>query len=703
MKIKVLLLSVLFLSVLHANNVISGKVRSYETGEPLSGASILLLGTNRGTTTNHDGNFKLEKVKQGKHLIRVSYFGYKTEQIQISLPQDSNKLFEIDLEESAIDLDEVVVTGTRTEKSLKNVPVLTQVVNSKKIENLGVSTLQEVLEQAIPGIDFSQDGFGTSMKMQGLDAKYVLILIDGERLAGETKGNIDYNRLNASNIDKIEIVRGASSSLYGSNAIGGVINIITKRNLKPFELVLHSKISKYNELNYGASAAFKFGKFSSNTDYTSKSTEGYDLIPESPNSWTQEKFDDFTIRQKFSYKASDKIEFSAGGRYYQHEKFTASSRPVHPKNYDYAYNLKSKIIFDKSDNLNLSWSSDRFETYDVLERKNDKEELTYKHNYKSAKAIFNYKLVEKHFLTSGVEYNYESLLTSRIEGKNKSTSNVVFFMQDDITFSSLFTAIAGIRIDNHSEYGTNVTPKISLLYRWLPVNLRFSYGRGFRVPSLKERFMNFDHFGMFYVMGNENLKPETSDYFSLSGELIKENINLSMTLYANDLTNMIDAKWDPDDDSIIRYENVNKARIYGTDILLKVDLGKRFVVSGGYSFIDALDKTTDLQLWGTTHHSGRINLEYSFLKKNYSAHINLTGKVYGEKTFEEIDSDTNQKKSRIEDPYSLWNLTLNQRILKNYNLILGVENIFDHTDKINMRTISPGRKFFAGVKFLFEY
>jgi len=696
-------ISILLLSVIYANNAISGKVRSFETGEPLSGASILLLGTNKGTTTDNNGNFKLEKINRGTHLIRISYFGYKTKQLQINLPDDSKKIFKIVLKESVIDLDEIVVTGTRTEKSLKNVPVLTQVINSKKIENLGASTLQDVLEQAVPGIDFSQDGFGTSMKMQGLNAKYVLILIDGERLAGETKGNINYNRLNASNIDKIEIVRGASSSLYGSNAIGGVINIITKTNLKPFEFTLHSKISKYNELNYGASAALKYGNFSSTTDYTAKGTDGYDLTPESPNSWTQEKFNDFTIRQKFSYKVSDKIEFSARGRYYQYEKFTASSRPIHPKNYDYAYNLKSKLIFDKSGSLNFTWSDDKFEIYNVLERRNNEEDLTYKHNYKNAKAMLNYKLFEQHLFTSGFEYNYESLLTSRIEGKTKKTSNYVLFLQDDITFSSLFTTVAGLRIDKHSEYGTNLTPKISFLYRWLPVNFRFSYGRGFRAPSLKERFMNFDHFGMFYVMGNANLKPETSNYFSVSGELIKEDINLSVTLYANSLKNMIEAKWDPDNDSIIRYENVNKAKIYGTDILLKLDLGKRFVLSGGYSYINAIDKTTNLQLWGTTHHSGRINLEYNLIKKNYSIYFNLTGKLYGKKIFEQISTNTKLKESKKEEPYSLWSLTINQKFFNHYNLLLGIDNIFNHTDKINMRTISPGRRFFVGVKFSFNY
>lgn len=125
-------------------------------------------------------------------------------------------------------LDEVVVTATRAPLPLKSAPVLTRVIPAAEISRSGVITLQGLLEQELAGVEFHQAGYGQSLSFQGLDARYVLFLVDGERMAGETYGNIDYSRVPLSNIERIEIVRGASSVLYGSNAMGAVVNVITR-------------------------------------------------------------------------------------------------------------------------------------------------------------------------------------------------------------------------------------------------------------------------------------------------------------------------------------------------------------------------------------------------------------------------------------------------------------------------------------------
>lgn len=125
-------------------------------------------------------------------------------------------------------MDEVVVTATRAPLPLKSAPVLTRVIPAAEIRRSGIPTLQGLLEKELAGVEFHQAGYGQSLSFQGLDARYVLFLVDGERMAGETYGNIDYNRIPLSNIERIEIVRGASSVLYGSNAMGAVVNVITR-------------------------------------------------------------------------------------------------------------------------------------------------------------------------------------------------------------------------------------------------------------------------------------------------------------------------------------------------------------------------------------------------------------------------------------------------------------------------------------------
>ena len=136
----------------------------------------------------------------------------------------------------SVSMEDVVITATRTPLSLKQTPVITRVITARDMESRGVATIQEALENELAGVEFHQAGYGTSLSFQGLDARYVLFLINGERMAGETYGNIDYARIPVSNIERIEIVRGASSVLYGSNAMGAVVNIITKMPQKQVEV-----------------------------------------------------------------------------------------------------------------------------------------------------------------------------------------------------------------------------------------------------------------------------------------------------------------------------------------------------------------------------------------------------------------------------------------------------------------------------------
>ena len=213
-----------------------------------------------------------------------------------NLPADSM----MQEKDDPFNLDQIVVTATRSQKKLKDIPVITQVVTSRQIEERGVSTIQELLQQEVPGLNFQEVGFGTDIDIQGLGSKHILFLIDGERIAGENGGNIDYSRINLYNVDRIEIVKGASSALYVSQAMGGVINIITKSAKKKVEVnagvkytgnyetnfkdVDKSDLSyKYKKhldkpnLNANLALGLNLGKFTMNTDVLYKSADAYQL------------------------------------------------------------------------------------------------------------------------------------------------------------------------------------------------------------------------------------------------------------------------------------------------------------------------------------------------------------------------------------------------------------------------------------------
>ena len=151
-------------------------------------------------------------------------------------------------------LNDVVVTGTRTPKFLKDTPIQTRVINAKDIAKLDATNVQDLLQQELPGVEFSYAmNQQTHLNFSGFGGQGVLFLVDGERLAGETMDDVDFTRLNMDNVERIEIVKGAASALYGSNATGGVINIITKRNKQPWTLNVNARYAKHNEQRYGAS------------------------------------------------------------------------------------------------------------------------------------------------------------------------------------------------------------------------------------------------------------------------------------------------------------------------------------------------------------------------------------------------------------------------------------------------------------------
>ena len=177
-----------------------------------------------------------------------------------------------------LDLGEVVVTGTRTPKMLKDVPVLTRVISSKDIQKTDATNIQDLLQTEMPGVEFSYAmNQQVNMNLSGFAGQSVLILVDGERLAGETMDNVDFMRLSMANVERIEIVRGAASALYGSNAAGGVINIITRKTSEPWTLHLDGRWGHHNEQRYNGVWGLHRGIVSNSLAFSHTSSDNYNV------------------------------------------------------------------------------------------------------------------------------------------------------------------------------------------------------------------------------------------------------------------------------------------------------------------------------------------------------------------------------------------------------------------------------------------
>jgi outer membrane receptor for ferrienterochelin and colicins len=669
----------------------------YVTGtnsSTVAGATITLKGTTFGTVTDKKGYYKINKIKPGAYTLRVSYLGFETLERAVDILKGDNHV-DFCIRESNIDLNEVVVTGTKSEKTLKNVPVITQVISASKMLQLGITNVTDALQNMVPGLNVSHFGTLVSVTLQGMDAKYVLFLIDGERIAGEVNGDIDYSMLNLENIERIEVIKGASSSLYGSNAIGGVINIITKKINEPFDAKFYSRYSKYNELYSGGSIGLKQGIIGSRTSFNYSHTDGYDITPETSHDWTQNPYSSFSISQKFEITPSSRLSLVPYVTYYQFERGNVSARPAHDLYTDLMAGLKGQYYFGKN-SIDFSYYRDRYNTYDVLELLNNKRDTVSYDIIQTVRTQGNFHLSDKNNLTAGLEYNYENLFSIRIDKGLKTTGEAVFYVQEDIRLGDRWDLISGIRASQHSNYGLNAAPKISIMFKQGFLNFRVSAGTGFRSPDLKELYMDFDHFGEFYIIGNPQLKPESSRYISGSVEFSKPWNNSSVTVYSNELSNMITDRWLPDTVKLTRqYQNIASASVYGIDFISKQKIFNGFWLSTGYSYVHSHDNETQLQLYGTTKHSGNIAADYNFRKKDYSFTAQIYCKLMGQKFYEITTSGTSRDR-----PYADWRITISQEY-KWLRLSIGLDDIFNVVIPQNIDFISPGRRFFVGMNIDF--
>lgn len=695
-KIYLTLLLALTTTIGLANNTLTGYVYTKDSKNPLPFANIILQGTTIGSATDINGKFIIKNIKAGNYKIIASYSGYLSEEKQVEINSDIE--IEFNLEETNYDINTVVVTGTRTEKSLKDVPILTNVIGKSQIESTGATNIRDALSLSLPNINFHSSVTGMSMQLAGLEAKYTVFLMDGEKISGETNGNIDYNRLKTADIERIEIIKGASGLLYGSNAIGGVVNIITKKPKQAIEVTTGTRYSKYNEFDTDASVGFILKDFSSKTNLYMNSTDGYDLTPESINEMTQEPFKSRSLKQKFEYKASEKLNFEAKGSYYDRERFDSDLIPIHKKDYDYSYNIKSTYRINTENSISAIWHSDTYITKDVEELFDNKETATYQNTFSNARISGTFKVLKKNTLSTGIEYIEDRLISNRIDGEENQITNLILYAQDEIEFCKYFTTVAGVRANVHSEYGFHAVPQISTMYKLSSMKFRAGYSMGFRSPNIKEMYMNFSPVPVIEIYGNPDLTPETAQYYSLSAEYSKSFLNASVSVYQNNIKNMITEVQDLVDPKIWVYENINSVQVNGIDFILRAKLKYGFSLNGSYSFTDSEDKTSGSQMLGTSKNNAGLMLQYNLTKKKYRLSVNLKANYYGETPFEEMDDITGDVTSELFKAHTIWKLTTTHKIFSGLFLTLGVDNLFNTLELENIMNLNPGRRFFTGLR-----
>ena len=701
------------------NYIIKGVVMT-ANGEPLAGASIVVEGTNINCGSNSKGEFSLNVQKDKVYKLRVSYLGYTPR--LITVPASGHPPLKIKLQPSETALNELVVTGSRYERQLKDVPVITRVISREEIETVNPVDFTTLLEYTLPGIQFYYNTMSQvpEITYQGMDAKAVLFLLDGERISGESgDSNIDYSRFNINDIERIEVVRGAASTLYDSRAIGGVINIITKKSVRPFTASMHTRYAGKKGQSYSASAGVNLHRFSSLTSFGWRKRDSYLVKDEQgkqkeiinpDGSVTKSKTDPVAfniygysimdVSQKLSYNFSDRFTGSARISYYTNKRDKYDNARYYQRYRDLILSGKLKWQFADNQNLDLSYIRDNYIKDNVYV---DDDERVYG-NVNSTIRLYYTGVFGKHTLSGGVDLLREDMKHHFMKDTATVHMNQYSFcLQDDWQLTDKMNVVVGVRGDKGGSYRLHFTPKVSVLYRPLKtITLRAGYSQGYRIPNLKELYQEFNMGGMGIMMyGNKDLKPEEGTQISASVEYDYKGLNLSVSTYHNRYKNKISYEYiSPGKSWNMKYVNALNVKTTGVEVTAnyKLPFGLRF--SGGYSYVYDYDERDGYNMSWVRPHSARLSSVYKhrFGKTTESVAFN-TSCVSSITRYAYSSSDKTYTKTKY-DPRTLCSLNLRSELPRGLAIGLMVDNIFNYRDKaVDSAVQLPenGRTFVATV------
>ena len=731
--------------------LLEGKIREQQSKLPLAGALIQVVQAKQATYANAEGDFKFEGLATQDYTLKVSFIGYEDKTITTSLQKDSKPLV-IELRPQTYSMSEVVVTGTGTTHDINHAPVKTEVITGKQLEAYGGRNIEDILNGLSASITFSASEMGSGLQLNGLKNDYVLILMDGKRMSASSSGQIDFSRINIDNIERIEIVKGASSSLYGSDAIGGVINFITKKQKKRLEVSNHTRIGQHADLLQSNHFAIGNNYIQSNTSFNLKHTDGWqnttqewhrDRLFNNSVTKTVNRSTNYTIGQTLAYYPTSKLEISAALSYYERH----TDRPMGVPNWrysnlffrvqDYSTTLKYKIDNRSWVSFSSSWDKNDYyydyqtreytDYYDhqgkrIIHYKGDRVLQSSERKWiNSAKSAFY--LGERNILYTGIEYVWEQLVAPyRLASPSKSNYYVDFYAQDEWNINSNLNLTAGIRYGYHKGYENTLTPKVSARYKLGNFNFRATYSQGYKVPTIKELYNQYystimSKFKAYY--GNPNLKPQESNYYALNIEYIQPKLKLSLTGYYNRIRNLISLQSTSTSyndiqllvEETMHYVNLAKARSFGVDATLEVKPYKDFKLGASYSYLKAHAQRTDdedaedymkfVPMDGTSRHNLSINTSWERDWKRYKLILGITGR-YQSKRFYTSHGDAKA--------HQLWRFNTRHHIINKKMLKLvvnaGIDNIFDYVDCTpfghNRGTTSPGRNYYLSLAINYQ-
>ncbi|MDZ7878315.1 MAG: TonB-dependent receptor [Saprospiraceae bacterium] len=531
-------------------------------------------------------------------------------------------------------LEQVVVTATRNERQLSSLPMPVTLVNQKQIQQMGAMRLDNVLAEQT-GL-FIVNDHGKGIQLQGFNPDYTLILVDGEPLIGRTAGTLELDRVAVGNIKQIEIVKGPSSSLYGSEALAGVINIITEQPNKT-GATLNARYGANNTADFSVLGNYKKNKIGFSLFADRFASGGYDLTPETFGA-TVSPYVNYTLQPRINVDISNKTKLKASARWYKEEQnsaFNATLGGVSEKLNgvgtveDQNYTLSLKHDFAKNLGVTIRTYMSTYGTNSTINY--DKNGALYDKTYFDQtfvrpELIANYNKGEKHYFLLGVGAIEESVEATRYDEKKRFSSKYLFGQYEFFATEKLQFNLGG-RYDAHSAYQNQFSPKFAALYKITEgLKLRASYGVGYKAPDFRQLYLNFTNavagysvFGSNELLTNFNklkgsgqintvfvdpttfgqLRAESSKAlnFGLSYQT-NRNLSASINFFRNDVKDLIESfpvAQKSNGQNLFSYQNIAAVYTQGMEINVGKDFqigtNNNIQIAAGYQYLEAKDKS----------------------------------------------------------------------------------------------------------------
>ncbi|HJL81210.1 MAG TPA: TonB-dependent receptor [Gammaproteobacteria bacterium] len=686
-------------SIIVANEVqtISGNIRDGKTGLPLPNVNIIINNEERGTTTDENGYFFIPGLPIGKHTVEFSHIGYTVHYEQVQIPF-MGKL-NIKLFPALIQMDAMVVTGTRTERYLKDTPVTTQVIKGEKLTNSGAVDLSQIIQEST-GINVVANQFGTGVELNGYGSNHILLLVDGVKVLGRVNGQLDISQIPINQIDRIEIVKGATSALYGSEAMGGVINVFTRTPINPISLTSELTMGSFGQ----QAQSLSFSKSNKNSHWTINETVrrfgGYDLDDETI--WEEgSQYDKRNIGLKYSRSVSDRMNVLFDTKYFSETQTLISNhvfKDLSKNNRisvrgNIQYNLKNWVIKSSLEQSKYNHGFDRI----VIKSGNlIKGSLTRDNLFSS-----NFQLMrkgEKHNLLGGLGLDQEGIISDRVRRGDQNSDLMNVFIQDEIDISNKWVIIGGLRMDQHSIYGKHISPKISIMFKPEMISrIRFAYGEGFRAPSFKELFLDYSNIAVgYHVIGNSILNPEVSKNINLDIERWNTGkYHGRINFFWNEISGLIDYRHIGEVEGQTTFQSVNlsSVRTRGFEVDLTYFITDQFEIWAGYSLLDTWDKDNERVLPLKARYKSQLGFRYSY---SNGLKLNLRVQTTGTRTSWEENNEGKSIKQII-DPYMIVNTHMSFPLPWGLSGFIGGKNLTNYIDKV--WGPMPGREWYGGIRF----